>query len=144
MLTSQYTIADTESESIVIGEKLSLYSDVLGEERQYWVHLPFQYNENKRYPVLYLLDGDAHFESTTGVLMHLSRNGRIPPMIMVAIPNTDRTRDLTPTRAVDEEGNTPEFFKTSGGGNCMLYLKTPIYFNLMYRLTPVFGGTISG
>ena len=77
-------------------------------------------NSRQRFPVLYLLDGDAHFNSVVGMIQQLSQvNGNtiVPEMIVVAIPNTDRTRDLTPTHVesdppmMDSAGS-----KTSGGG----------------------------
>jgi len=125
---SQNTMANTESENITIGEKLSMHSKVLDEDRKYWVHLPSNYNENKRYPVVYLLDGDAHFEPTVGILKHMSRNGQMPEMLVVAILNTDRTRDLTPSHTiVGADGKTAEFLKTSGGSKKFLkYIKTEL------------------
>jgi predicted alpha/beta superfamily hydrolase len=48
-----------------------------------------------RYPVVYLLDGDAHFQSVVGMIQQLSEaNGNMncPGMIVVALPNTDHTR----------------------------------------------------
>jgi predicted alpha/beta superfamily hydrolase len=45
---------------------------------------------------MYLLDGDAHFHHTTGIIQFLAQQGYMPAMIVVAIPNTNRTRDLTP------------------------------------------------
>ena len=119
--------AEADDKNIVIGERLSIDSNVLDEEREYWVHLPGSYDKNNRYPVVYLLDGDSHFESTVGILRHLSVNGRIPEMILVGILNTDRTRDLTPSRAIDESGDTQESFKTSGGGKAFLqFLETEL------------------
>jgi predicted alpha/beta superfamily hydrolase len=79
-----------------------------------------------RYPVLYLLDGDAHFNSVSGLVEILGGgiNGThvIPDMIVIAIPNTDRTRDLTPTHTLlDFQNNQQDFFKTSGGNNNFLH-----------------------
>jgi predicted alpha/beta superfamily hydrolase len=70
--------------------------------------------------VLYLLDGDAHFHSVTGLIQFLGTgiNGNfvIPEMIVVAISNTDRTRDLTPTHVnKGPDGKELPFLKTSGG-----------------------------
>ncbi|MFC4701165.1 alpha/beta hydrolase-fold protein [Glaciecola siphonariae] len=119
--------AEADDKDIVIGEILSIDSKVLDEEREYWVSTPKGYDKSNLYPVVYLLDGDTHFESTVGVLDHLIVNGRIPGMILVAILNTDRIRDLTPSKAIDENGETPEFFKTSGGGKTFLkFLKTEL------------------
>ena len=80
-------------------------SKVFGNERQLRVLLPKGYdlpaNRNRRYPVLYLNDGQNLFDSTTAVLnplewrvdetvADLMRHGRIPPMIVVGIDNAGR------------------------------------------------------
>jgi len=69
-----------------------------------------------------LLDGDGHFYSVVGMIEQLSTtNGNTicPEMIVVAIPNTDRTRDLTPTH-VDVAFGDSSYVKTSGGGDKFL------------------------
>ena len=82
---------------IVIGNKRQIESKILNETRPLWISTPSSYDAGEeRYPVLYLLDGNAHFHHTTGTVGFLSSNDRIPEMLVVAIPNTDRTRDLTP------------------------------------------------
>jgi len=109
---------------IVIGKIDSVYSKILNEQRKVWVYTPDMtsgnYDPNRRYPVLYLLDGDAHFPSVVGLIQQLSQaNGNTvyPEMIIVGIPNTDRTRDLTPTHIISDppmmDSNSS---KTSGGG----------------------------
>ena len=90
-----------EKESIVIGKIDSVQSNILGENRKIWVHVPDgAANSKERLPVVYVLDGDGHFSSVVGMIQQLSTvNGNMmcPKMIVVGIPNTDRTRDLTPT-----------------------------------------------
>ena len=77
---------------------LTVKSEVLGEDRRILVRTPQGYEAGKqRYPVLYLLDGDAHIAHTSSTVEFLARNGRMSELIVVAIPNTDRTRDLSPT-----------------------------------------------
>ena len=117
-----------QEQDINIGKKYSMRSKVLNEERHYWVYLPNSYDEgNKklRYPVLYLLDGDAHFQSASGVVQFMSSgingNCQIPEMIVVAIPNTNRTRDLTPTHSkIGIAGTEEAFLESSGGGDAFL------------------------
>jgi uncharacterized protein len=89
---------------IVIGKIDSLYSASIGEQRTVWIHVPHGYNKAKdstrRYPVVYLLDGDGHFTSVVGMIERLSEasgNDICPDMIVVGITNTHRTLDLTPT-----------------------------------------------
>lgn len=94
---------------VVIGTIDSIQSKILGEQRKIWVYVPDGepggIYEKQRYPVVYLLDGDAHFYSVVGMIQQLSQvNGNTicPEMIVVGIPNTDRTRDLTPTHIVSD------------------------------------------
>ena len=52
--------------------------------------------KEESYPVLYLLDGDSFFHSVVGFtrLFSTSKVSSLPPCIVVAVLNTDRTRDL--------------------------------------------------
>lgn len=101
-------------------------SKFLNEERPYQVYLPPSYSDTlhvqKKYPVLLLLDGYYHFWYTVNVMSFLSANNVIPEFILVAVPNTDRTRDLTPTHSIIYSDGTEdeEFLKTSGGGDQFL------------------------
>lgn len=115
---SQHLFAQSKGEPITIGERFELESSILEETRPYLIGLPDGYAESEQsYPVLYLLDGDGHFHHTTGTAKFLARSGRIPPMIIVAIPNTtDRTRDLTPPLLKTDKSNWP----TAGGADNML------------------------
>src|SRR6187401_2177693 len=102
------SLAQTDNK-IVIGKIDSVYSTILKEQRKVWVYTPNMkagmQNPSQRYPVVYLLDGDGHFESVVGMIQQLSQvNGNtiVPEMIIVGIPNTDRTRDLTPTHITSD------------------------------------------
>ena len=122
--------------NITIGKVDSIWSSTLKEKRYFWVYTPPSYRNAiylpKKYPVLYLLDGDAHFHSVTGLLQFLSTgiNGNyvIPEMIVIAVPNTDRTRDLTPTHTGRSfDGKPAPFLKTSGGmSNFFRFLKSEL------------------
>lgn len=94
---------------VVMGVVDSVHSKILNETRQLWVYVPARDTTfaQQKYPVVYLLDGDAHFPSVTGMIQQFS-NSVCPEMIVVAIPNTDRMRDLTT--------NSIAALKTSGGG----------------------------
>jgi predicted alpha/beta superfamily hydrolase len=91
--------------------RLSIRSDVLGEERLVLIRTPVSYDGNgQRYPVLYMTDG-ADIAYTTSTIDFLARSDRIPDMIVVGITNTDRIRDLTPTKPKDAGNDV-----TSSGG----------------------------
>jgi len=114
-------------ESFSIGEKRILTSDILGADRPYIVGLPASYDNDtyypRRYPVLYILDGEIHFHAASGVINHMSNpdnygNMRIPEMIVVAISNTKgRLHDLTPNNSkLNFKGEKTDRMLTSGGG----------------------------
>ena len=101
---------------INIGTIKTLESEILGEEREIWVHVPESAKEserlNKIYPVLYLLDGNSHFHSVTGLISQFSQTSgytEFPEMIVVGVLNTDRTRDLTPTNVNGTSGGNSKF-----------------------------------
>jgi predicted alpha/beta superfamily hydrolase len=108
--------ATTEKpEPFAIGEKFQIESKVLAETRTYIIHTPASYKSGKdAYPMLVLQDAEGHFAYTTSAVDMLSGNGRIPPMIVVGINNTDRTRDMTPTKPASGFGGAP--WTGSAGG----------------------------
>src|SRR5690242_2118293 len=116
--------AQNNNNKIVIGTVDSVYSQILGEQRKIWVYVPNSGDDNsiflqQHHQVVYLLDGDAHFYSVMGMIQQLSEvNGNTvcPEMIVVAIPNTDRTRDLTPTHVTSAPYVDSNFVRTTGGG----------------------------
>jgi predicted alpha/beta superfamily hydrolase len=121
--------ADIENpiNQIVIGQIDSVYSNILDESRKIWVHIPESARNGTfgeiKYPVLYLLDGPGHFYSVTGMIKQLSTangNSIVPEMIIVAIPNTDRARDLTPTHVDIDFFSGDSIQYSSGGGNKFL------------------------
>lgn len=107
---------------IIIGTKHSLRSDILNEDREYWISLPDSYNaqesSHKSYPLLIVLDGNVHFKALSGMVNYMSsdlyRNWQIPEMIVVGIQNVDRRRDYTPDKIVTVRENN------SGGGERFL------------------------
>lgn len=114
ILISFSTLFAQNENQIIIGSIDSLYSNILGEQRKIWIHIPQSAERSslEKYPVLYLLDGNGHFYSVTGMIRQLSiinSNWICPEMIVVGIPNTDRNRDLTPSYTGDS-------INTSGGG----------------------------
>ncbi len=120
--------------------RITLKSDVLGEERVVLVRTPPGYDRNaQRYPVLYMTDGDAHLLHTSGTVSFLARNNRMPEMIVVGIPNTDRLRDLTPTHVEFLSGSPNVRFPTSGGGDKFLkFIETELipHVDKQYRTQP--------
>lgn len=100
-------------------QKLSLHSNILNEDRLIWVRTPRGYDQGKSpFPVLYLTDGPNHINEIGSTIDFLVENGRMPPLIVVGIGNTDRTRDLTPTHWDQKHTDgTIDANPTSGGGD---------------------------
>lgn len=73
-----------------------IYSIAMGEERMVKVHLPADYSRtSETYGVLYVLDGEYTFDYAVGAVSFLSNAfGHLPPLIVVGVPNIDRTRDM--------------------------------------------------
>lgn len=111
----------------------SLYSTVLSEQRDLLVHLPNNYEENKTldYPMLYLLDGQRNFAHTMGTLDLLNQSNMAQEIIIIAIKNTHRTRDFTPT--YDESYN--EWGMSGGADDFLDFVETELipYVNKTYR-----------
>ena len=86
---------------------VSMYSKSLEEDRKVMVYLPSGYDENKKYDVLYTLDGES-FQS--GILAAvtariLASTGFIPQIIIVAIDGQgQRKRDFNLANAKATDG----------------------------------------
>ncbi len=103
-------------------EVVKIHSRLLNEERKVYVHCPKVDSAyaNSRFPVLYVLDGDNHFELFAQYVDYLSRPDvlAMPKMIVIGIPNTKRTRDLTPTNSIlNYEGKPDSSSYRGSGGN---------------------------
>ena len=114
-----YTLNGQHSNDIVA--KIDrIDSEILNEERELLVYVP-KGNSNQTYAVVYLLDGDSHFHSVVALIEQLSpirRNMMCPKMIVVGISNTDRNRDLTPTK-----GELPN---SGGGANFISFIEKEV------------------
>jgi predicted alpha/beta superfamily hydrolase len=126
---------------IVLGQVLTLHSDILNQDRPYWVYLPPSYGSStesgRRFPVLYLLDGGAHFNMVTGVVHHLSAPNsgtfHMPESIIVAIPNMGRTHNMTPVHI-----DSGAYSENSGGAPMFLdFLRKELMPEIQenYRIT---------
>ena len=138
--------AENDDNKIIIGETVTIKSEVLDQERQMLVYLPDGYEEATiKYPVLYLIDGGSHFLHVSGVVQFLSSQGLMPQTIVVAIKNIDRNKDFLPTNI--------ERVPTSGGAeNFLTFISDELipYINTNFRTTPYrilvghsYGGTFT-
>ena len=99
-------------ERIEIGEHVTFESKVLGETRRLRISVPEHYASlPDGCCVLYMLDGDSLFVPAVASARHLGEFDA-PPIIVVGIDNTERTRDLTPPAT---DAKTKADFPTGGG-----------------------------
>jgi len=103
-------------------EVRQLESSATGQSYDLYVHLPSAYlqNQGKKYPILFVLDGQWDFKLLASIYGGLFYDEFIPEMIIVGItysgtsPNYDalRAMDYTPATDVDAAGcgGAPRFF----------------------------------
>jgi predicted alpha/beta superfamily hydrolase len=112
-------------------ERITIHSNVLNEDRPILVRMPAAAQGKKdKYPVLYLADGDGHINEVGAIIDFLASQNRCTPLIVVGIPNTDRTRDLTPTHGDQKnaQGVVVQAEPTSGGGDKFLeFIQTELF-----------------
>ena len=135
------------AEPITIGETVKIQSKILGEERTILISTPANYAQSQeKYPVLYMTDGDAHLTHTRGTVDFLARNGVMPNLIIVAVTNTDRTRDLSPTRGSRRlpDGTTQPIPNSGGAAKFLDFFDKELfpYVEGNYRTEPyrIFAG----
>ena len=93
-LSSAY--AGNEDE-VVIGKYVKLYSKAMDEERTMIISVPDDYDHSsEKYPVLYVLDGSVQTMIEAKADVQMAKYCYSPEMIIVAIVNNDRNRDMMP------------------------------------------------
>ncbi len=99
---------------------LSIHSSIVNQDYDLYVNLPRNYSDvTRKFPVIYLLDGQWDFPLVNGLYGGQYYDGFVPDVITVGVtwggehPNYDslRTRDLTPTtvKQIPQSGNAPKF-----------------------------------
>jgi predicted alpha/beta superfamily hydrolase len=105
----------------------SLYSTVLKEERYIQVYLPENYKNDKKYDVLYVLDGEMLSRFVAPIISFEQENELMPQVIIIGIKNNywyninqdSRERDLLPKLV--------EASPLSGGADSFIwFLKTEL------------------
>ena len=88
------------------GEKLTLESKILNEEKEIYIGLPGNYNDSIEYPVIIVLEGEVVFETFAPITKLMGQMNEIPACIVVGIPFYNRHLDYAPKLSVHpESGN---------------------------------------
>ncbi len=100
------------------GKRDSLYSTALKEERVIQVLLPEGYKpgSEEKYDVLYLLDGDSNLKSIASIQQFAQEHTYTPQVMIVAVFNTNRERDFSPTP-------NPQMAVSGGADKFLSFLK---------------------
>ena len=106
-----------DGDPVALGTYRVLHSDLLGEDRVLQVHLPDGYaSADQRYPVVYVFYSDwveGYFAQVVNDVYLLAMD-RMPEVIVVGVPNTQRYRDLLPWPRPGrerEEGHADRFLR---------------------------------
>lgn len=106
LLMSTEAFATPEPLSYGIAD--SMNSRAYDAKRRFMVSLPERYQAypDRRYPVLYVMDGDFQFRHTALLAHTQARMGKLPPMIVVGIANQGNPDYLySTTWQSDKEGD---------------------------------------
>jgi len=133
LVNSKFTL----SAEFNIGERVSIASSLLGEDREIQVLLPESYHSNTKatYPVIYLLNSDYTLHGVSGMLDFMANKAQlIPDVILVGI--SDKGTDIYRQYMTPEELTAP--FKKEDSGKAKLFLtflekELKPYINNHYR-----------
>ncbi len=105
--------AQNQQIASVVHTPHKINSQILNEERTILVRVPPNYESGEKYPVIYMLDAHAPQNAMlAGIIEQQVWGGMMPEMIVVGIQNTNRTRDMTPTKTEREgSGGSENFLK---------------------------------
>jgi uncharacterized protein len=101
MVLSAFGVASAQNkgDDITIGKYDKIFSKILNEDRTLLISLPEGYEQAPgKFPVLYVLDGDKEVIAETYSMLAGLSWADVPRMVIVAIANTDRNRDMIPEK----------------------------------------------
>jgi len=86
LLTTLHLVAQNGGVNNILGTNHFIDSEILGEKRQVQIYLPSDYTEtDKKYPVLYLLDGQQFFSHGVSLSKTFKQFNLTPEFIIVGI-----------------------------------------------------------
>jgi len=87
----------------------TIRSKLLGSERTVDIYVPSTFAKTKRrYPVIYLTDGEYNFQRAVIAARELAGAGHIPESIVAAIETPERRQDLTPPGLSPMQSDGPD------------------------------------
>jgi len=93
LFTANGIYAQNKHSNINIGKTHTIKSKILKSDRTIQIYLPENYEQSDRkYPVLYILDGQWHFTNGVAIQQSLRALGHLPEMIVIGIKTTNPLR----------------------------------------------------
>lgn len=138
-------VVEIDKQPIILGEKITVHSEILSEDRVFLIDLPTSYEESERdYPVLFQIQGsETLFHKATGTIRFLNEmRDKNPPMIVVNILFTNYRRDIFPVQLQRVPG-------TGGSDNFIKFISDELipYLEENYRVSDyrmIFGQSNTG
>ncbi len=102
----------------------SIFSKKLNEHRKIKIYLPeeFKQDSDTKYDVVYITDGEAHFEDFLYIYKFAKRENFLPPLILIALPNTYKREGNMRDRDFIPEKSTTNL-KAGGADTFIVFLK---------------------
>lgn len=127
-----FVIPETSAfDKVTIGEKLTIHSEIIGEDRPISVYIPKGVNNDDSLYVIYLLDSEHHFHTVTGIVQSLVDYEQIPKTMVVGIETTNRPRDYLPKIDGEPKTEFQIFVKSkwpdSGHDNFLKFLNDELF-----------------
>ena len=105
----------------------SIFSKALNEQRKINIRLPEEYkpDTDEKYDVVYMIDGEWNLDNFSFIYKFAKDEKFLPPLILVALPNTYtsegnmRDRDFLPEKMTDNK-------KAGGAENFLIFLKSEV------------------
>ena len=121
------SIPDNQIESVSLSRTNIHYlpSEEVGVTYKLYISLPYHFDPNSSYPVIFLLDPEYSFAIAKNITDHLSERNDLEDVIVVGIGyqvdnyRLNRTRDYTPSYTL-EGGYSRDLQKHSGGATKFL------------------------
>lgn len=116
LLNPFQTQSQNYNDKIIIAKHDSVYSSVLEENRKLFIHVPSEFNigysrlHPTKYPVMYVLDPEAHFPSIVSMIDRMSYEETCPQMIVVGVTvkSEERIKEMFP---INEEDKFHQFLE---------------------------------
>jgi predicted alpha/beta superfamily hydrolase len=127
-----------------------VFSQILNEQRTLQIYLPEEYKPgaDMKYDVVYILDGEIHFDDFLFIYKFARREKLLPPLILVSLSNASASQGNTRDRDFQPDIMTGDV-KTGGADNFIAFFKNELIPHIDNKLpssgnNSLFGHSLGG